>query len=72
MVGGIEALRYLETPDWLIRAMPIQKSMIDRARRLSPIVAWAISVPFVIVFGLAYAFVAFLAPKAYSKSKPPE
>jgi hypothetical protein len=72
MVGGIEALRYSGAPDWLIRAMPIQKSMIDRARRLSPIVAWAISVPFVIVFGLAYAFAAFLDPKTYSKSKPPE
>jgi hypothetical protein len=70
--GGIEALRYLGTPDWLVRAMPIQKSMIDRARRLSPIAAWAISVPFVIVFGLAYAFAAFLDPTAYSKSKPPE
>ncbi len=72
MVGGIEALRYLETPNWLIGAMPIQKSMIDRARRLSPRAAWAISVLFVIVFGLTYAFAAFLDPKAYSKSKPPE
>ena len=72
MVGGIEALRYSGAPDWLIRAMPIQKSIIDRAWRLSPIAAWAISVLFVIVFGLAYAFAAFLDPKASSKSKPPE
>jgi hypothetical protein len=61
-----------KTPDWLIRAMAIQKSMIDRARRLSPKAAWAISVAFAIVFGLAYTFAAFLDPKAYSRSKPPE
>jgi hypothetical protein len=72
MVGGIEALHYLRTPDWLVRAMPIQKSMIDRARRLSPIAAWALSVPFVIVFGLCYALATFLDPKSYSKSKPSE
>jgi hypothetical protein len=70
--GGIEVLRYLGTPDWLVQAMPIQKSMIDRARRLSPIAAWAISVPLVIVFCLAYGFCRFLDPKAYSKSKPPK
>lgn len=67
-VGGIEALRYLGTPDWLARAIPIQKSMIDRARRLSPIAAWAISVPFVIVFGLAYAFAAFLIQRHTSRA----
>lgn len=72
MVGEIEALRYLRTPDWLVPAMPIQKSMIDRARRLSPIAVWAIAVPFVIVLGPCYAFVAFLDPKAYSKSEPPK
>ncbi len=70
--GGMEALRYLKTPDWLVRAMPIHKSMIDRARRLSPIAAWALSVPFVIFFGLCYAFAAFLDPKPDSNSKPPK
>ncbi|WP_342708834.1 hypothetical protein AAFG13_28030 [Bradyrhizobium sp. B124] len=70
--GGIEALRHLGTPDWLTRAMPIQKSIVDRARRLSPIAGWALAVPFVIVFGLCYAFAAFLDPKAYSKRKSPQ
>lgn len=72
MIGGIEALRHLGAPNWLARVMPIQKSMIDRVRRLSPIAAWAISVPFVIVFGLCCAFAAFLDPKAYSKGKSPQ
>jgi hypothetical protein len=70
--GEMEALRYLRTPDWLVRAMPIQKSIIDRARRLSPIAAWGVLVPFVIVFGLCYALASFLDTKADPKSKPPE
>jgi len=70
--GEIEALRHLGTPDWLIRAMSYQKSMIGRARRLSSIAAWAILVPSVIVFGITYAFAAFLDPKTDTKSKPPE
>jgi hypothetical protein len=69
--GGAEALRYLGAPDWLIRAVLASRSIIGRVRRLSPIVAWAISVPLVIGFGLSYAFAAFLDPKADSKSKPP-
>lgn len=71
-VGGAEALRHLGTPDWLVRAALTSRSMIGRARRLSPIVAWAISVPFIIVFGLGYALAAFLDPKAYSRSNPPK
>ena len=67
--GEMEALRYLHAPEWIVRAMPMQKSIIDRARRRSPIAAWAISVPFVIVFGLCYAFAVFLDPKD-SKSEP--
>jgi hypothetical protein len=66
--GEIEALRYLGAPDWLVQAVPTAR----RARKWSPILAWVISVPFVIVFGLTYAFVAFLDPKAESKSKSPE
>jgi hypothetical protein len=32
--GGIEALRYLETPDWIIRAISVSMPIIGRARRL--------------------------------------
>jgi hypothetical protein len=32
--GGIEALRYLGTPDWLIRAILVPLPIIWRARRL--------------------------------------
>jgi hypothetical protein len=32
--GGAEALRYLGTPDWLIRAMSVTLPIITRARRL--------------------------------------
>jgi hypothetical protein len=70
--GGVEALRYLGTPDWLARAALISRSMIGRVKRLSPIAAWAVSIPLVIVFGLSYVFCRLLDPKAYSKSKPPE
>jgi hypothetical protein len=70
--GGIEALRYLGTPDWLARVTLIPKSMIGRLKRWSPILALAASVPLVIVFGLTYVFAAILNPKTYSKSKPTE
>ena len=70
--GAAEALRYLGTPDWLVRAALFSRPIIGRARRLSPLVAWATSVPCVIVFGLACAFAAFLNPKADSESKPPQ
>jgi hypothetical protein len=33
-VGGIEALRYLGTPDWIIRAISVSMPIIGRARRL--------------------------------------
>lgn len=73
MVGGLEALRYLGAPDWLVRAVPIHKSIIDRTRRFAPAGAWAISIPFVIIFVLCYAFAAFLDDaKTHSKSKPSE
>ena len=65
--GGAEALRFLGTPDWLIRAVLASRSIIGRARRFSPTVAWVISIPFVIGFGLSYAFAALLDPKAHSK-----
>ena len=45
-------LRYLGTSDWLIRAVLTSKSIVGRARKLSAIVAWAISVPCLIGFGL--------------------
>ena len=32
--GGIEALRYLGTPDWIIRAILMPLALISRARRL--------------------------------------
>jgi hypothetical protein len=34
MAGGIEALRYLGTPDWIIRAISVSAPIIRRARRL--------------------------------------
>ena len=34
MAGGIEALRYLGTPDWIIRAISVSMPIIRRARRL--------------------------------------
>ena len=76
MAGEAEALRFLGTPDWLIRAVLASRSIIGRVRRFSPAIAWAIrttiSIPFVIGFGLSYAFAALLDPKAHSKSKPPK
>ena len=70
--GEIEALRYLGAPDWLVQAVLALTPTIRRVRKWSPILAWVISIPFVIVFGLTYAFVAFLDPKAESKSKSPK
>lgn len=70
--GEIEVLGYLGTPDWLIRAVRILTPMVRRARRSSPVLAWAILVPVVVVFGLSYAPAASLDPKSRFNSKPPE
>jgi hypothetical protein len=70
--GAAEALRYLGSPEWLIRAMLASRPIVERARRLSPILAWAISVPLIIGVGLGYAFHAFLDRTVSSGSKPPE
>ena len=74
--GEVEAFRFLGTPDWLIGAVIAWRSIIGRVRRFSPAIAWAIrttiSIPFVIGFGLSYAVVTLLDPKASSKSEPPE
>lgn len=67
--GVIETLRYLGTPDWLVRAILIPKSLVRCLKRWSPILASAVSVLFVIIFGLAYVFAAILNPKMYSKGK---
>jgi len=69
VAGDIEALRYLLAPDWLVQVIPIQKSIVDRARRLSPIAAWRVLVPFVIVFSLCYALASILDTKAESKGE---
>lgn len=34
MAGGIEALRYLGTPDWIVRAISVSAPIISRARRM--------------------------------------
>jgi hypothetical protein len=82
IVGGIEALRSYEVPEWLIRAMLMETSIFDRARKAFPKAAWAIWVlsmvvmvltliVFALTFALTNAFAA-LHEKAFSKSKPPE
>jgi hypothetical protein len=34
--GEVDILRHLGTPDWLIRILPVLKSIIGRARKLLP------------------------------------
>jgi hypothetical protein len=52
--AGTEELRYLEAPDWLIRAALVPKPIIRRLKRGSPTLALAASVPIAIILGLAY------------------
>jgi hypothetical protein len=70
--GTAEALRYLGTPGWLIRALLNSRSIVGRARKFSPVLAWAISGPVVIGFCLGSAFTAIFGPKGDSKNKYPE
>jgi hypothetical protein len=65
--AGIEELRYLEAPDWLVRTALIPKSTIRRLKEWSPILAFAATVSIVIVLGLAYVFATILNPKTYFK-----
>lgn len=58
--GIAEALRYLGVPDWLIQAVLASRPLVHRTRRYSPLLAWAISIPAVMGFGLRYAFGAIL------------
>jgi hypothetical protein len=62
--------RDLGVPEWVERTIVIARPKIDRVKKVSPILAWAISAVFAIVFTIWIVISWIPKPKAWSKRKP--